>query len=101
MAVLCDRSDFWKSPVERKNRHKDATEDERKNISKKLTKGCPYIFGEISDLIFGLAFEDEPPYELIMAKIDFEMKEMKNQELVWEKFPAEKWKEISVIPMEF
>jgi serine/threonine protein kinase len=72
-----------------------------KTSVKKLCKGCPHVLGDVADIIFGLGFDEKPPYEQIKNKIDSAMKEMKSQVFVWERFPADKWKEISVIPMEF
>jgi serine/threonine protein kinase len=72
-----------------------------KTSTKKLCSGCPSVLVEISEVIFGLGFEEKPPYELIKAKIDSTMNGMKSQKMAWETFPAEKWREISMIPMDF
>jgi casein kinase 1 len=72
-----------------------------KTSIKRLCSGCPSVLVEIAEVIFKLGFDEKPPYELIKAKIDSSMNEMKSQKMAWETFPAEKWKEISVIPMDF
>jgi coenzyme F420-reducing hydrogenase beta subunit len=72
-----------------------------KTSVKKPCKRCPHVLGDVSDIIFGLVFDEKPPYEQIKNKIDSAMKEIKSQMFVWERFPSDKWKEISVIPMKF